>query len=419
MKILVIGSGGREHAIIRALKFSNSVSEVHAMPGRVGFSLDEAVCHNVDVNDFEAVEAVVKKHGINCVVVGPEDPLANGLSDYLRDRAILTVAPSKAASQLEASKIYSKEFMQEFSIPTAKFDVVDSVESTLAVANNYSAPYVLKADGLAAGKGVFICMNLDELKLAAEKTFEERIFKEAGNTALLEEFQPGWEMSYLILTNGESYEAMPISQDHKRLGEGDTGPNTGGMGVAGPFKINDELKAQIDKEIVAPTIEGLKSRSLLYRGVLYIGLMITENGPRVIEYNVRFGDPEAQIIMPLLENDWGEVFVSLAKGILPELSWKPLNVACVVLASEGYPDSPKKGVTIKGDLLHNSNSSYFLHAGTSQNEQGDWVTAGGRVLNAVGIGSSLTEAINNSYEQVKFAYWDGYQYRKDIGKKLL
>lgn len=419
MNVLVIGSGGREHAMVHALKYSHSVSEVHALPGRVGFSLDEAVCHNVSPFDFEQVLHVVKKHSINYVIVGPEDPLAKGLSDFLRQHEVLVVAPSQAAAQLEASKVYSKEFMQEFSVPTAKYKVVKSVEEAVSASGDFTPPYVLKADGLAAGKGVFICDTLDELKEAANKLFVEKIFKEAGEQALLEQFQSGWEVSYLVLTNGEDYEALPVSQDNKRLLDDDKGPNTGGMGVAGPFSLDPDLLKTIETDIVKRTIEGLKARSLLYRGVIYIGLMITESGPTVIEYNVRFGDPEAQIIFPLLDGDWGEAFRSLSRGILPDLKWKPLSVACVVHAAEDYPESPKKGVVISGDLLHQSTSSYFLHAGTDRDKNGNWVTAGGRVLNSVGIGSNLQEAINNSYEQAKYAYWDGMQLRSDIGKKLL
>ncbi len=419
MRVLVIGQGGREHAIIRGLKLSPSITEVHALPGREGFSLDEAICHPISVTDFEGIYRTVEQCNISYVIIGPEDPLALGLSDFLREKDVLVVAPSQGAAQLESSKIYSKKFMTEFDIPTSSYDIVQSVEQTLVAAKNYKAPYVFKVDGLAAGKGVYICQTLEELKKASIEVFEDHKFKDAGLTALLEEFQEGWEMSYLVLTNGDDYETMPLSQDHKRLKDNDLGPNTGGMGAVGPLNVDPELLKQIKTEILDKTMQGLKKRNLLYRGTLYVGLMITKEGPRVIEYNARFGDPEAQIIMPLLDGEWGEVFYQISKGILPEVSWKPLCVACVVIAAENYPESPKRGVVIKGDILHETTSSYFLHSGTVKNKNSDWCTDGGRVLNAIGIGSTMKEALSNAYKQAKYSYWDGMQIRTDIGKKIL
>ena len=417
MRFLVIGQGGREHAIVRALKFSPTVSEVHAIPGSEGIS-QEAICHTVDLSDSKAVEAFVKKYAFDCVVVGPENFLVAGLADVLRAQGVNVVGPSQIAAQLEGSKIFSKEFLNRAGIPTAASDVVEDVAGTLKAAQKYKPPYVLKADGLAAGKGVYVCASLPELKAAAEDLFEKRVLGEAGRKALLEEFQHGYELSYLILTNGSEAQALPVSQDHKRLFDDDKGPNTGGMGVVGPVVVDPGLRAQINELIVQPTLRELSGGGLLYRGVLYIGLMITERGPTVIEYNVRFGDPECQVIMPLLDGDWGQVFHSLARGELVPLRWKSLHMACVVLAAPGYPENVEKGVEIEGDPGYHTPSSYFLHAGTAKSG-GKWVTNGGRVLNSLGMGSALREAVDKAYAQAKKVSWRGLRMRKDIGAKFL
>jgi len=276
----------------------------------------------------------------------------------------------------------------------------------------------LKADGLAAGKGVFICKTKDELAAAAHSLFNEKSLGDAGYKAVLEQFSPGYELSYLVLTNGKEFQPLPFSQDHKRLLDDDEGPNTGGMGVVGPIAIEDSLRDKIHADIVEPTLRHLSGLGLLYRGILYFGVMVTKEGPSLLEYNVRFGDPEAQVILPLLDGDWGKVFLSLANGELDPLRWKRLYSTCVVMAAPGYPDAPEAGVPIEGDIQGQSASSYFLHAGTKF-DQGKWVTAGGRVLNAIGFGSSLREAIQNAYGQVAKVKWRGQQVRRDIGQKIL
>lgn len=415
MRFLVLGQGGREHALVRALKYSPSVTEVHASPGSEGIS-EEALCHKVDWTDGKAVEQFVKKYQFDCVVVGPENYLVAGVADQLRALGVDVVGPSGVAAQLEGSKIFSKEFMVRAGVPTAAYEVVDTVADTLRAAQKFTPPYVLKADGLAAGKGVFLCATIPELKAAAEALFEQKTLGEAGRKALLEQYQEGYELSYLVLTNGSEYQALPVAQDHKRLRDNDEGPNTGGMGVVGPMTVDAGLRARIEESIVRPSVRNLQGSGLLYRGVLYIGVMVTPSGPTVLEYNVRFGDPEAQVIMPLLDGDWGFTFAKLAKGELAELKWKNLQMACVVLASPGYPDAPEKGVAIEGDLGYQSSSSYFLHAGTSKNA-GQWVCNGGRVLNSVGLGSSRAEALKAAYAQAKHVSWRGMQMRKDIGAK--
>jgi phosphoribosylamine--glycine ligase len=418
MRFLVLGQGGREHAIVRALKFSPSVTEVHASPGSEGIS-QEALCHSVDWSDTKAVEAFVNRYHFDCVVIGPENYLVAGVADVLRSLGVAVVGPSQIAAQLEGSKIFAKEFMVRAGVPTAAFAIVDDVAGTLQAAQKFAPPYVLKADGLAAGKGVYLCDSLPELKKAAEFLFEKQGLGQAGRKALLEEFQAGYEISYLILTNGAEAQALPLAQDHKRLENGDIGPNTGGMGVVGPLNVAPELRARVQSEIVEPVLRNLQGGGLLYRGVLYIGLMITAGGPKVIEFNVRFGDPECQVILPLLEGDWGEVFCKLARGELMPLTWKNLHLACIVLAAPGYPERPEKNVVIEGDLGAQGSSSYFLHAGTARNERGEWVTAGGRVLNAIGYGSSLEEAIRLAYAQARQVKWKGLRMRGDIGAKLL
>jgi phosphoribosylamine---glycine ligase len=415
MRFLVLGQGGREHAIVRALKFSPSVTEVHACPGSDGIS-QEAICHKLDLSDAKAVEAFIKKYQFDCVVVGPENYLVQGVGDLIRSLGVEVVGPSQIAAQLEGSKIFAKEFMVKAGVPTSAFEVVDNVADTLRAAQKFTPPYVLKADGLAAGKGVYMCATLPELKAAAEALFEQKTLGMAGHKALLEQYQEGFELSYLVLTNGVDHQALPIAQDHKRLSDGDEGPNTGGMGVVGPMMVDAALREQIEREIVVPSVRNLSGSGLLYRGVLYIGVMVTPKGPTVLEYNCRFGDPEAQIILPLLDGDWGYVFSRLARGEMEALRWKNMQMACVVLAAPGYPDAPEKGVSIEGDLGYQTSSSYFLHAGTAT-QDGGWVCSGGRVLNAVGMGSSRAEALKAAYAQATHVKWRGLQMRRDIGAK--
>lgn len=424
MKVLVIGQGGREHALVRALRLSPSVDEVHVLPGSDALG-EESIRHIVDWRDFASVTSLVREQGIDLTVLGPDDPAAEGLSDALREAGCLVFAPSQAAARLESSKLFSKRFMVDAGVPTARFDEVDSVASTLAAARAYRTPFVLKADGLAAGKGVFICQDLGELERAARSIFEQKTLGRAGEIALLEEFQPGYEISCLVLTNGETWEPLVLAADHKRLRDDDLGPNTGGMGTVAPYDIDPELRARIDREVLAPTMRGMQDKGLLYRGVLYVGLMITAEGPSVLEFNARFGDPEAQVVLPLLDGDWGLTFKTVASGEIPKLKWKDQAAACVVLAAPGYPEAPQKGLRIEGDLatagrgkIDAHEMAYFLHAGTAR--AGDhWTTNGGRVLNAIGLGRTAGEAVARAYEQAKKVSWPGLQMRSDIGQRVL
>jgi len=419
MNYLVIGQGGREHAIVKALKGASSVKIIYAIPGNPGMAL-EAECHSLDWRDFESIRGFCETRHVDVVVIGPEDPLVLGLSDYLRERGLCVVGPSKAAAQLEGSKVFAKEFMQEFGVATARAVTVRSVGEVLTAAPGFTPPYVLKADGLAGGKGVVLCKTLEQLKEVSIQFFEQKLFGVASEKALLEQFLPGYELSLLLVTNGKEYQTLPLAQDHKQLFDGDEGPNTGGMGTVAPMMMGQPLLNEIKTKIVEPSLKGLTQRNLFYRGVIFLGLMITKDGPMLLEYNCRMGDPETQVIMPLLEGDWGVVFHQLALGKLSQLQWKSEFATCVVMAAPGYPEHPQKGVVIEGDLktlLTNSNNSksYFIHAGTKKTPEGEWQTNGGRVLCAVGLASSKDESRQRAYEQAQKITWTGLQMRTDIG----
>lgn len=417
MKVLVIGQGGREHALVKALMASPSVSEVHSLPGSDAIARD-SIRHDLDWQNFDSVIGVAKRHGIDLAVIGPEVPLDAGMSDALRSAGIDVFGPSGEAAKLESSKVYSKNFMLDAGVPTARSEVVSSVQETSEAMKRFSPPFVLKADGLAAGKGVFICKTEEQLLEAARSIFDRRELGDAGSTALLEEFTPGYEVSYLVLTNGEGFEPLILAQDHKRLLDGDEGPNTGGMGVVAPVQMESELRKVVDREVIEPTVRELKRRGLLYRGVIFVGLMMTPDGPSVLEYNVRFGDPETQVILPLMSGDWGVAFRSLAKGELPKLSWMRAAACCVVMAAEGYPDSPVKGVAIEGLTAGDDSTAYVLHAGTRMNGSA-WQTNGGRVLNVIGLGSDMKAAVAAAYARVEKIKWPGMQFRRDIGKQFV
>lgn len=445
MKALVLGQGGREHALIRALSQSAKVTELHAIPGNDGMA-KMAICHRIDWRDRERLLRFLKETKIELVIVGPEEPLVDGICDFLREEKFLVIGPGQNAARLEGSKFFSKQFMEKAGVPTAPFKVVQSVEDVEINSIYFTPPYVLKADGLAAGKGVYICSTKEDLLLAAREIFDSVRFGEAGKAAVLEQYQSGYEISYLVLTNGQDFQSLPLMQDHKRLADNDRGPNTGGMGVVGPMDLDripiegqeanrevgassdfkkipsDRVMDKIDQMIVRPVIDEIHRLNWFYRGVLYFGIMITETGPSVLEFNVRFGDPEAQAILPLLDGDWAEVFVELAKGNLLPLSWTSMFAACVVLAAPGYPGHPKKGVAISGiEGSIDEDTRYLLHAGTQREQCGDgirWRTGGGRVLNAIGLGETLSAAIQNAYSVAGSVSWDGLQMRNDIGTKL-
>lgn len=412
MNTLVIGQGGREHALVKALNESSRVETTYVLPGNDGMSNWAQIINKPAT--AANVLAAVQTHQIELVIIGPEVNLVDGLADHLREAGVKVVGPSRSGARLEASKIFSKEFMQEYKVPTAHAIVVKTVAETMAGAKDFTPPYVLKADGLAAGKGVFICKDLAELERDARSIFEDRSLGEAGSQALLEQFSKGKELSVLVMTNGTDYSLLPFSRDHKRLGEKDTGPNTGGMGVVGPIEISADVLRKIDQDIVAPSLRGIRERKMLYRGILYIGIMLTDEGPSVIEYNVRFGDPEAQVVLPMLDGDWASVFADLADGKVQKLKWKSQSITCLVLAAEGYPEKPVKGTLIEGEPHFESSEGYLLHAGTRKGATG-FETNGGRVMNAVGLGKTLADSRARAYEVAEKVKWSGRQLRRDIG----
>ncbi len=413
MNILVIGSGGREHAVIKAFSESQAGSKIYCAPGNAGIS-EMATPLNINIKNGADVTNACKKNNIDFVFIGPEEPLVNGLSDVLRKNNILVFGPSKAAAQLEGSKILAKDFMNKAKVPTARSVIVESVEQTLSNAENFTTPYILKADGLAAGKGVFICRTLDELKTAAENIFEKKTLGAAGLRALLEQNLPGTEISFLVLTNGQNFECLPLAQDHKRLLDQNKGPNTGGMGTVAPMKIETELYQKIIEKVVKPSISQLAKEDYLFYGVLFIGLMIVNNEPYVLEYNVRFGDPETQVILPLLKNDITQLFYNLSRGELSPIELNDNYAFCIVNAAEGYPDNVVKNTRI--DLPLNTENAYILHAGTTRNSDGELVSAGGRVLNIVAVEKSLKSARTAAYKLNEKIKMPGRQYRTDLGE---
>ena len=413
LKVLVIGSGGREHALIKSFKKSSLLEKIWVLPGNDGMAAD-AIVVGGSVNDHQKILDLCLTEKIDLVFIGPEDPLVGGLSDLLRAGGILCVGPSQQAAQLEGSKIFAKEFMLRARIPTARSFVVDSVASALSAAENFSAPYILKADGLAAGKGVFICKTIDELRTASEDIFEKNKLGPAGYKALIEENLPGWELSYLILTNGENFECLPLAQDHKRLADHNKGPNTGGMGTVAPLKIDTILEQRILKQIIEPSVQQLKNENMIFRGILFIGVMVVHDQPYVLEYNTRFGDPETQVILPLIENDTVEIFQSLAKGELLPLKIKNHYSVCLVNAAEGYPDNVVKGTPIQ---YSESDADYLLFAGVKQ-DQNQLVTAGGRVLNIVATADTVDAALKKAYLVNERVQFKNRQFRSDIGQYL-
>jgi phosphoribosylamine--glycine ligase len=414
MNVLVIGQGGREHAIIKALVQSATSQQVFAMPGSDGIA-KSAICLEDLTNNPELLLKELKKKAIELVIVGPEVPLVAGLATQLRKSGVHVFGPSIEAAQLEGSKIFAKDFMIANSIPTADADIVTSVSEVKANLKKFKTPYVLKADGLAAGKGVFISDSEAEILKAAEDIFDKKTLGTAGDKAILEQPLMGYELSAFVLVGDNGYSLLPFFRDHKRLNDKNLGPNTGGMGVIGPIDVDQKLLNKIIERVIEPSVQGLKKNNWTYRGLLYVGIMVVDNDPYVLEYNVRFGDPEAQCILPLLDGDWADVFLATAKGETKNLDWKNLYTCCVVVAAPGYPENPIKGEKIIGDLNRGTKEGYLLHAGTKKKDS-YWVSNGGRVLNAIGIANTQQEAVTNAYKLVDDIHWPTKVFRRDIGK---
>ena len=417
MNVCVIGTGGREHTLAWRLNMSPSVDTVYAIPGSAAMT-DVATVIDMKWQDTDALVTFLRDHDVKLVVVGPEAPLVAGLSDTLVAAGFPVFGPSKVAAQLEGSKVFAKDMMKKYDIPTAAYGVYSNpVEAKKFIAET-GAPIVIKADGLAAGKGVVVAMTLDEANAAVDDMLEGNRFGDAGSTVVIEEFMVGEEASLLAFADGKTVVPMIASQDHKRIFDNDEGPNTGGMGTYAPAPVlTEELRDQAMETILKPMMAAMAAEGMPYVGCLYAGLMITDQGCRVVEFNARFGDPETQVVLPLLDGDLGEIMLACAQGKLDAsmVNWKNSYATCVIMASKGYPETSSKNDVINGDLSTTDNSMIF-HSGTKLD--GDhFVTNGGRVLGVVGLGESLQEALDVSYARVNGITFDGMQFRKDIGQK--
>jgi phosphoribosylamine--glycine ligase len=423
MNVLLLGSGGREHALAWKMAQSELLSKLFVAPGNAGTA---EVAQNVDlaVNDFTGIGKFAIDEQIDMLVVGPEDPLVNGITDYFATEKALqhiaVIGPDKAGAELEGSKAFAKAFMEEFAIPTARYAsfTADTFEEGKAFLTTLAPPYVLKADGLAAGKGVLIIDELESAVKALDNMLHDGKFGAAGNTVVIEEFLDGIELSVFVLTDGKNYKILPTAKDYKRIGEGDTGLNTGGMGAISPVPFaDDSFMSKVEERIVIPTIEGLGKRGMRYRGFVFIGLMKVGGDPYVVEYNVRMGDPETEVVIPRIKSDLLPVFKAMSEENLEGVSLEVDSRAAttVMLVSGGYPEAYEKGKTIVG--LDQVNQSLVFHAGTKKEGEA-LLTSGGRVLAVTSFGENKEEALRQSYENASRIKFDGCYYRKDIGFDL-
>ena len=417
MKVCVIGNGGREHALAWRLSISPSVTKVYAIPGSAAMS-DCAELVGIDWQQSDHLINFLKDNQVDLVVIGPEAPLVAGLADELNKAGIPVFGPSKAAAQLEGSKVFAKDLMKKYNIPTAAYGVFHKVDEAKEFIGQTGAPIVVKADGLAAGKGVVVAMTVDEANAAVEDMLSGNRFGEAGSTVVIEEFMEGEEASLLAFVDGKTVVPMIASQDHKRIFDGDKGPNTGGMGTYAPAPVlTDALRDEAMKTILEPMVGAMQKEGMPYVGCLYAGLMITAEGPKVVEFNARFGDPETQVVLPLLDSDLGQIMMACATGNLTAhmVKWKDSSAACVILASKGYPETSSKGDVIHGDIKQHDTTIVF-HSGTKLVGEA-YVTNGGRVLGVVGLGKNLRTALDRAYGRIEHISFEGMQYRTDIGAK--
>lgn len=420
MKVLIVGSGGREHALLQACLKSPLVSDVVAAPGNGGMAA-QARCLPLDVEDANTLVAMARQEAADLVIVGPEAPLAAGAADDLREAGMLVYGPGKAGAELEASKAFSKEFMQRHSIPTAPAGIFKDFTQALDYLRGREYPIVIKASGLAAGKGVIIAESFEHAETIVHDMLVGNSFGQSGHTLLVEDFMQGEEASIMLLVSGESYVQLPPSQDHKRIGEGDSGPNTGGMGAYAPAPVvTPEIAEKVRTKIIEPTLKGFTAEGIDYRGTLYIGIMVVDGEPYVVEYNVRFGDPECQILLPLLADDPVKLMLDCAKGELKpaEVKVKDEHAMIVVMSADGYPGAYRKGDVIAFPASVPDNCA-IVHAGTQLNEKGEIITAGGRVLGVVATGPTLQAAADDAYSLAKKVAWPGAYLRRDIGWRAL
>ena len=415
MKILVVGGGGREHAIIKKLKENEQIEKIYAIPGNGGIAQD-AECIAIPANEIEKITQKAVELGVDFAVVAPDDPLVLGCVDSLNAKGIKTFGPNKAAAIIEGSKVFSKNLMKKYNIPTAQYEVFDDMEKALSYLETAPIPTVIKADGLALGKGVIIAMTRDEAKTAVKSMMEDKIFGASGNNIVIEEFLEGPEVSVLSFTDGKTVVPMISSMDHKRALDNDEGLNTGGMGTIAPNPYyTKEIAAECMEKIFIPTIEAMNSEGRTFSGCLYFGLMLTKSGPKVIEYNCRFGDPETQVVLPLLESDLLDIMLHIWDKTLDKakVKFSEKSAACVVMASKGYPQKYESGFEIKMPLDKN------IYVTGAKLDNGVLKTAGGRVLGVTEVADTLEDAIKASYETVKTVNFENAYYRKDIGKRAL
>ena len=420
MKILVVGKGGREHALAWKLAQSKQVEKIYSAPGNAGIA-KIAETAPIEASDLSALASFAQAKKIDLTVVGPELPLTLGIVDIFEERGLRIFGPNKQASEIEGSKAFSKDFMQRCHIPTASFRIFSSPAEAIDFVSSASFPVVIKASGLAAGKGTVIVNEPREARKTVEDIMINKVFGEAGERLVVEEFLDGEEVTVMALTDGERIIPMVSAQDHKRIYDGDKGPNTGGMGAYAPTHvIPEKMMKRITDEILEPTIHGLEDMGRLYKGVLYTGLIITDRGPKVLEYNCRFGDPETQAVLPLLESDLVEVFSDIADGYLniDGIKWKEQSCVCVVLASKGYPESTETGKVIEGLGSCDSSDCIVFHAGTVRVEN-KIVSNGGRVLGVTALDSTLKGAISKVYDAIEGINFEGMQYRHDVGMRAV
>ena len=421
MKVLVVGGGGREHALVRKIKESKKVDEIFCTPGNGGISYD-AKCFDVAETDIDGVVNLAKEIKADLVVVAPDDPLVAGMVDALNEAGFKTFGPRANAAIIEGSKVFSKELMQKYNIPTAEYKVFDNAEEAIDyIKERNEFPTVIKADGLALGKGVIIPENLDDAIAGVKEIMEDKIFGASGNNIVVEEFLTGPEVSVLAFTDGKCVKPMVSSMDHKRALDGDKGLNTGGMGTVSPnpYYTQEVAKECMDK-IFIPTINAMNNEGRTFKGCLYFGLMITPKGPKVIEYNCRFGDPETQVVLPRLKTDIVDIFEAIDNETLSDLDveWSDDACACVIMASGGYPKSYPKGIEITGLSNGQLDGVTVYHAGTKLQDN-KLVTSGGRVLGVTALGDTLENALKKSYDAVEKIHFEGAHYRRDIGKRAL
>lgn len=421
MKVLVVGGGGREHALVRKIKESKKVDEVFCTPGNGGISYD-AKCFDVAATDIDGVVNLAKEIKADLVVVAPDDPLVAGMVDALNEAGFKTFGPRANAAIIEGSKVFSKELMQKYNIPTAEYKVFDNAEEAIEyIKERNEFPTVIKADGLALGKGVIIPENLEDAIAGVKEIMEDKIFGASGNNIVVEEFLTGPEVSVLAFTDGKCVKPMVSSMDHKRALDGDKGLNTGGMGTVSPnpYYTQEVAKECMDK-IFIPTINAMNNEGRTFKGCLYFGLMITPKGPKVIEYNCRFGDPETQVVLPRLKTDIVDIFEAIDNETLSDLDveWSDDACACVIMASGGYPKSYPKGIEITGLSNGQLDGVTVYHAGTKLQDN-KLVTSGGRVLGVTALGDTLENALKKSYDAVEKIHFEGAHYRRDIGKRAL